>query len=98
MVKGAAMRRMFFNGVLLGSVTTTVVLIAATAFAGTGIGAVFNLGRTNTVNAMSTLTGSTAGRMLQVTNTLGPERPGSASRWHQERRRSRSTPRRRSPT
>jgi hypothetical protein len=30
---------------------------------------VFNLGRTNTVNATSTLTGSTAGRMLQVTNT-----------------------------
>ncbi len=29
----------------------------------------FNLGRTSTVNATSTLTGSTSGRMLQVTNT-----------------------------
>jgi len=62
------MRRMFF-GVVLGSVTTAVVLMVGTAFAGTGVGAVFNLGRTNKVNATSTLTGSVSGRTLQVTNT-----------------------------
>jgi hypothetical protein len=63
------MSRMFSKGVVVGAITSTVVLMAATAFAGTGIGAVFNLGQTNTVNATSTLTGSQAGAMLQVTNT-----------------------------
>jgi len=37
--------------------------------AGTGIGGVFNLGRTNTVNTTTTLTGSSTGRTLQLTNT-----------------------------
>jgi hypothetical protein len=59
----------FLKGVVLGSATAMVVLMAATAFAGTGVGAVFNLGKTNSVNATSTLTGSKNGRMLQVTNT-----------------------------
>lgn len=62
-------RRIFFNGVVLGAVTSTAVLMSATAVAGTGVGAVFDLGQTNTVNATSTLTGSTAGKLLQVTNT-----------------------------
>jgi hypothetical protein len=59
------------RGVIVGAITSTLVLIAATALAGTGIGAVFNLGKTNRVDATSTLTGSTAGRMLQVTNSSG---------------------------
>jgi hypothetical protein len=59
----------FLKGVVVGSATAMVVLMAATAFAGTGVGAVFNLGKTNSVNATSTLTGSKDGRMLQVTNT-----------------------------
>jgi hypothetical protein len=63
------MKGTFFKGVLLGALTSTVVLIAASAVAGTGVGAVFNLGRANTVNAQSTLRGATAGKNLQLTNT-----------------------------
>lgn len=62
-----------FRGVVLGAVVSTVVMMTATAMAGTGVGALFNLGKTNTVNKQSTLkgaTGSTA-RTLQLTNT-GP--------------------------
>jgi hypothetical protein len=62
-------RRALISGVVLGAVTSMVVLMSATAFAGTGVGAVFNLGQTNNVDATSTLAGSTAGKMLQVTNT-----------------------------
>jgi hypothetical protein len=39
------------------------------AVAGSGINGVFNLGVTNSVNAKTTLTGSTASAQLQVTNT-----------------------------
>lgn len=63
------MRGTLFKGVVLGALTSTLVLTAASALAGTGIGGVFNLGRTNTVNATSSLTGAKAGKMLQVTNT-----------------------------
>jgi Chaperone of endosialidase len=48
-------------------ITTTV------AVAGSGVGGVFNLGQTNTVNARSTLTGSTAGSQLMVSNTSTDE-------------------------
>jgi hypothetical protein len=61
-------RKDLFRGVVLGAVVSTVVLMAASAMAGTGIGAVFNLGQTNQVNATSTLRGS-SGKTLQVTNT-----------------------------
>jgi hypothetical protein len=58
-----------FKGVVLGAVTSTLVLVAASAVAGTGVGGVFNLGKTNTVNAKSTLTGERAhGKMLEITN------------------------------
>lgn len=36
---------------------------------GTGVGGVFNLGRTNTVNALSVLTGSVNRAMLVLQNT-----------------------------
>jgi len=62
------MRHPFYKGVLLGSVVAVVVLMAATALAGTGIGAVFNLGKVNTVNRTSSLSGATKGKLLQVTN------------------------------
>ena len=58
----------FFRGVVLGAVTSTLVLVVASAIAGTGVGAVFNLGETNSVDATSMLQGSTAGPMLQITN------------------------------
>ena len=63
------MKPTFFKGVALGAAVSIFVLLAASALAGTGIGAVFNLGQTNTVNATSTLTGATANPELQVTNT-----------------------------
>jgi hypothetical protein len=46
-----------------------VVLFGTAAIAGTGVGGVFNLGKTNKVNAGSTLKGSTSGKTLQLTNT-----------------------------
>ncbi len=56
----------------LVGVTALLAIVAfvgvAPVVGGTGLGAVFNLGRTNTVNSVSTLTGSTTSRMLQVTN------------------------------
>jgi hypothetical protein len=42
--------------------------VATTALAGTGIGAAFNLGQTNTVNAVSKLVGNIAGPSLQIDN------------------------------
>jgi hypothetical protein len=42
--------------------------LASTALAGTGVGARFDLGKTNTVNALSTLAGSVAGPSLQIDN------------------------------
>jgi hypothetical protein len=63
---------------LLGRVTTFVVGlavilaisvgVASTALAGTGVGATFNLGKVNTVNAISKLVGSVAGSSLQIDN------------------------------
>ncbi len=62
------MGRSFLKGVVLGAVTASIVLVTSTALAGTGIGGVFNLGKTNTVNRTSILTGKTTGRVLQVTS------------------------------
>jgi hypothetical protein len=42
--------------------------VATTALAGTGVGARFQLGQTNTVNAVTMLVGSVAGPSLQVDN------------------------------
>jgi hypothetical protein len=42
--------------------------VAAAALAGTGVGATFNLGKANSVNALSTLVGSTTSSMLRVDN------------------------------
>jgi hypothetical protein len=46
-----------------------LVLATATALAGSGVGGVFNLGQTNSVNATSTLTGGVGGPQLKVANT-----------------------------
>jgi len=45
-----------------------VLGIATTALAGTGAGATFNLGQTNTVNVISKLAGSVGGPSLQIDN------------------------------
>jgi hypothetical protein len=62
------MKLTFLKGVALGSVVAVATLSATSAMAGTGIGAVFNLGKTNKVNATSSLTGRASGTMLAVTN------------------------------
>jgi hypothetical protein len=73
------MTRTIFEKVLwVGRVTTYVVGLAVvlsltvsvttTALAGTGVGAIFNLGQLNTVGAVSKLVGSVAGPSLQIDN------------------------------
>ena len=51
------MRLTFAKGAALGAVTAVLTLGTTAALAGTGPGANFNLGKTNTVNATSTLNG-----------------------------------------
>jgi hypothetical protein len=58
----------FAKGIVLGAITSSAVLIGTAALAGNGVGASFNLGKVNTVNATSTLTGKSSGAMLTITN------------------------------
>jgi len=62
------MKPTFWKGIVLGSVVSMTMLVATAAFAGTGIGTVFNLGATNRVNARSVLAGSVDGAQLDVEN------------------------------
>jgi len=66
---GTQMQLSFAKGLMAGAAGAAVVLAITAATNGTGIGAVFNLGQTNKVNATSTLTGKTNGPMLSVTNS-----------------------------
>jgi hypothetical protein len=73
MVRSAFSKVMWVGRATVFMVGLAVVLalmfgVAATALAGTGVGATFNLGRTNTVDAISRLVGSTASSMLLVDN------------------------------
>lgn len=52
----------------LAVIVALTVGLASTALAGTGIGARFDLGKTNTVNAVSKLVGNVAGPSLQIDN------------------------------
>jgi hypothetical protein len=52
----------------LAVVLALTVGLASTALAGTGVGARFDLGKTNTVNAITKLVGSVAGPSLQLDN------------------------------
>ena len=63
------MKPSFYKGIMLGAVVSMLVLVASTAVAGTGIGGIFNLGQSNTVNATSSLSGASTGAQLQVTNS-----------------------------
>jgi hypothetical protein len=68
-LRGWVVKTTFFKGVALGAVVGSLTLVATAAVAGTGIGGVFNLGKTNTVNASSVLTGSTNGPQLHLVNS-----------------------------
>ena len=72
---GGIVKATFFKGIVLGSVVSFAMLSATAAFAGSGVGAVFNLGKFNGVNNTTTLGGSTAGKQLNVVNTKNA--PGS---------------------
>ena len=63
------MQLSFGKGLMAGAAGITVVLAITAAANGTGVGAVFNLGKTNKVNATSTLTGKTGNPMLSVINS-----------------------------
>jgi hypothetical protein len=52
--------------------------LASAALAGTGVGARFDLGKTNTVNAVSKLVGNVAGASLLIDTTPPTPRP---RRW-----------------
>jgi hypothetical protein len=66
---GLGMNRSFLKGAAVGFVCA-VLGGATVAFAGSGVGGVFNLGQSNSVDAQTKLTGSTAGTaQLQVSNT-----------------------------
>src|SRR5690242_969184 len=49
---------------LLAAIAVGALLVSTTASAGSGVGSVFNLGKTNTVDAQSALTGNPAGSAL----------------------------------
>jgi hypothetical protein len=61
-------KRALFTGVVLGAGVASIVLVASAALAGTGIGSVFNLGATNSVNASTVLNGTTNGQQLRIVN------------------------------
>jgi hypothetical protein len=63
------MKPSFYKGIVLGAAVSILVLVASTAVAGTGIGGIFNLGQSNTVDATSALSGASVGPQLQVTNS-----------------------------
>ena len=55
-------------GYVLAGACMVVGLVATPAVAGSGVGGVFNLGKLNTVNAMTSLSGTVSGAQLNVAN------------------------------
>ena len=55
--------------------------LASTALAGTGVVARFQLGQTNTVNAITKLVGSVVGSSLQIDNPAPPTASTSSASW-----------------
>ena len=64
------MRGDLFKGAVLGAAVASIVTLAGGALAGTGVGAVFNLGVTNAAGKVTTLVG-TSSKTLQITNRSG---------------------------
>jgi hypothetical protein len=75
---------------VIGTAVAALTL-ATTALGGSGVGGAFNLGQVNSVDGTTSLTGTTAGPQLQVTNhstaasvfsiygVIGPTTPGAGS-------------------
>ena len=72
------MQLSFGKGLMAGAAGAAVVLAITAAANGLGVGTAFLLGKTNKVNATSTLTGTTTGPMLNVINSG----PGTALSLH----------------
>jgi hypothetical protein len=70
------MRGSFLKGAAVGAVCVLVGGVSTLALAGSGVGGVFNLGVSNSVDAKTTLTGASSGIQLQVTNTNAAGRNG----------------------
>src|SRR3712207_4019386 len=72
MTKALSKAAMLAKGMaMVWGVALTLALVlglSSVALAGTGVGATFNLGQTNTVNTLSKLVGSVAGPSLQIDN------------------------------
>ena len=73
MLRNAASKVMWVGRATVFLVGLAVILaltvgVVSTALAGTGVGSAFNLGKTNTVNAISKLVGSVAGPSLLIDN------------------------------
>jgi hypothetical protein len=73
MLKSATSKVMWLGRATVFVVGLAVILaltvgLASTALAGSGVGATFNLGKTNTVSAISKLVGSVAGPSLLIDN------------------------------
>jgi len=64
-LKALLLRRKFTLLAVVGALT---LLTATTAIAGSGVGGVFNLGKVNTVNAITKLVGSVTGTSLLIDN------------------------------
>jgi hypothetical protein len=64
-LKALLLRRKFTLLAVVGALT---IVTASTALAGSGVGGVFNLGKTNTVNAITKLVGSVIGASLVIDN------------------------------
>jgi hypothetical protein len=62
-------KRTFFGGLAVAALVSGVIAVSTVAFAGSGIGGVFNLGMTNTANGSTALQGDTSGQQLRITNT-----------------------------
>jgi hypothetical protein len=59
----------FVKGVVVGAIASAVTVISTAAFAGSGIGGVFDLGKNNPVNAKTELSGSTNDQQLRIVNS-----------------------------
>jgi hypothetical protein len=70
------------KGAIVGSICSMLVLLAASALAGTGVGDVFNLGEPNSVDATSKLSGKTKGPQLHVSTATPSAAVSVAERCH----------------
>lgn len=67
------MNRNTVKAAVVGGIAGAFIAAGTAALAGTGVGGVFNLGQSNTVNVATKLSGTTSGPQLQVSNSNANE-------------------------